>query len=107
MCIPPKTTNRFLAVETNSEVHTALGCRLNASERASRRNEGDAALPRLNHHAAKRSNGVDDRVENWSQLRPIGILAGDEVRGVAGDEVRIAESLHHQQPLRVPVDVVL
>src|SRR5262245_23699351 len=64
-------------------------------------------LSRLNHDAATASRGVDDGIENRTQLRSIGVLFGDEVVCSGAEKVRIAEAFHDQQLLRIAVDVLL
>src|SRR5262249_3971350 len=58
-------------------------------------------LARLDNDLAEPCRGVDDGVEDRPELRPIRVLSFDELIGGSEKEVRVAETLHHEERLRV------
>src|SRR5437867_13400760 len=78
------------------------GRRLESCERPSRRDESDKRLPGLSRDRAQARGGVDDRVEDRTELWPVRVLSVNERIGGGEKEIRVAESLHDEERLRVP-----
>src|SRR6266571_4197947 len=80
----------------------AIPCRrLDPCERPSRRDERDKRLPGLNRDVAKARCSVDERVEDRAELWPVRVLSVNELIGGGEEEIRVAESFHDEERLRV------
>src|SRR5439155_1312741 len=77
-------------------------CRgLYSCERAARRDERDIRLARLDGDFTEPSRGGNDGVEDRPEPGPARVLSVDELIGGSDEEIRVAESLHHEEGLRV------
>src|SRR6266487_812899 len=96
-----QTSAWLLPRKAQAEVNAVLSRRLYPGERPARRHERDIRLARLNNDRTEPRGGVDNSIEDWSQLWPIRVLCLDQLIGGSEQEVGIAEAFHHQERLGV------
>src|SRR5436309_9777574 len=97
----PQTSTRLPPFEPEPYIDAVFCGRLDPGERPARRNEGDVCLARLDCDLAETRGCVDQRVEDGPELRSIRVLTVDELVRRREEKVRVAESLHDQERLRV------
>src|SRR6059036_1944036 len=96
-----QASTRLSPLEPKAEIDAVLRRRLDPREGPPCRYERDVGLAGLDRDLAKARGSVDNRIENWSQLRPIRVLSVNQfVRG-SEEKVWVAKSLHHQKRLSV------
>jgi len=96
-----QTSYRFLTLKPKAEINAVLGRGLNPCECPARRDERNIGLARLDDDIAEPRRGADNGVEYRPELWPIGVLPINELIGGGAEEIRVAESLHHEQGLGV------
>src|SRR4029453_12211642 len=94
-------STRPLAFKSKPQVDAHLRGRLHARECPERRDERYESLPRLDADITALRGCSDDRVIDGPELRTIRILLIDQLIGAGQNEIRIAESLHDEERLRV------
>src|SRR3990170_3445384 len=94
--------DQLLPLQAQAEIDPALRRRLHSGERSARGDERNVGLARLDGHLPQAGGRVDDGVEDGAEMRPIGVLAEDELVGGGQKEIRVAESLHDDESLRIP-----
>src|SRR5712691_13324133 len=95
------------AIDSQADIDAIFRRRLYPGERSPLRNERDVGLPRLDRDVSEACGGLDHRIEDRTELRSIRVLPVDELVRGSREEVRIAESLHHEETLGVACHAVL
>src|SRR5262249_24869921 len=96
-----QTADRFQTLKPKAEINAVLGRGLNPCEGSTRSDERNIGLARLDDDLAEPRRGADNGVEYQPELWPIGVLPVNKLLGGGAEEIRVAESLHHEQGLGV------
>ena len=72
-------------LQPQAQVHPGLGGRLHHGERTAGGDQRDDGLAGLHRHRPERGQDGQHRVQDRPQLRPVGVLAVDQLAGVGGE----------------------
>src|SRR2546429_8145037 len=93
--------------QPQTEIDAVLRRRLDPGECPARGDERDIGLARLDCDLAETRRGVDERVEDWPELRPVCVLSVNELIGRRKEKIRVAEPFHDQERLCVASHALL